>query len=99
MKREIKFRVWHEGKIKHYMPQFIFRDYEGGVIEQYTGLTDKNGKDIYEGDILDFPSKSAHEDGVVQWIDGGFWLRCGGQHSMPREELREVIGNIHEESK
>ena len=70
---------------------------------QYTGLNDKSGKEICEGDILDWPIKQRREDGIVVFEDGGFWLiqdyiphlQSGGRY-MPSKKYREIIGNIYE---
>lgn len=104
MSREIKFRAWeHNRKVMipwvdllGFSVRGAFLDYEL-VVMQYTGLKDKNGKEIYEGDIFraphDFgPAGFETRTGVVKWHETqgyqwNYWLL---------EEL-EVVGNIYED--
>lgn len=104
--REFKFRVWDKGsKQMDLLPDWECLDgqiwlalvhYE---IMQYTGLKDKNGKDIYEGDVLNdpggFPSPC---NAVVVFEYGQFKAVRGNYIINPSEHWNwlSVDGNIYE---
>lgn len=80
--REIKFRVWD--KKNKTMTAVKPRDFgwlgetaipedKRYVVMQFTGLKDRNGKEIYEGDILKSPN--SNELWLVKFEDGMFVVR------------------------
>ena len=124
--RELKFRAWDnkakrwlsEGEsvemalITKFVPKFSLNGEMSGTIEQYTGLKDKNGKEIYEGDIVeqslvDDPFNGNYPSYIVCWNEEflGWGLKdVNGDDGndtdlhffIEKQDRIEVIGNIHE---
>ena len=110
MNREIEFRAWDYhpiyGKyrmenfesIKSYCGYYFFEP-DGHIIMQYTGLKDKNGKKIYEGDIV--KDLIYGNILIVKFDKGKFELLYKGVEvnrvSLANNHKKiEVIGNIYE---
>ena len=105
--REIKFRAWAEGRLNtpDYTTVLIglrgFVQGEKFVLMQFTGLRDKNGQEIYEGDIV------REDSGIIltiEWCDQEVGWRPVLEFLYRNNEYGaatdfvglEVIGNIYE---
>ena len=80
----------------------FFRDFEEVELMQYTGLKDKNGKEIYEGDILFFRDENMKY--IVVWQDTAFIIKSIEIRKYSEkmcwlddtEICCEIVGNIYE---
>lgn len=83
----------HDG-LTHCVGEFYAVDPK--TVGQLPGLHDKNGKEIYEGDVVTPFSKAWKCE--VKWHDGGFRVTPHGEYELfaKRAGTCEVIGNIHD---
>ncbi len=115
--REIKFRAkdiasnkWLFGDLRHHKDDVCIFD-QGGTkgeqvkretVGQFTGLRDINGKDIYEGDILDVSYADEESYLEVRFVRGVFAFLWNGDLddefpcNAPTHEWAKVIGNIYD---
>jgi len=93
--KSIKFRWYSEANEK--MIYFDLNEGEGfdpkkDDIMQFTGLLDRNGKEIYEQDIIYFGKE--YQNGIVEFKNGEFCTDTGERLQDINKENR-VIGNIY----
>ena len=112
MNREIKFRGKHSNKWiygyllksvddnKYYISVSLDQFYQvkAETIGQYTGLMDKNGVEIYEGDKVKAKFYDKEVIGEIGFSDGCFllWNSCVSDNQLFIFTDIEVIGNIYE---
>jgi len=119
--RTIKFRVWDKTNKKIIKLNwsiinlgFVDKDNRRVCVTpkspfykfmQFTGLKDKNGKEIYEGDVIIInygaTEKEEHRyEGEVFYNDAGYWVKTKivgyNKVSLTDGADLEIIGNIHE---
>ncbi len=107
--RVIKFRVWDE-----FLGQFlnkcevpnVRRDFHaqedcslnGLVFQQFTGLFDKNGKKIYEGDIVrcEFALQAGKLFGIVEFSEkySHFGIKFSKNQNVPASEIAKPFSNF-----
>ena len=95
--REIKFRAWNGERMKEVLTwgfneKFISTPKEVSPeddfkVMQYTGLKDKNGKEIYEGDLV-YLAGYGNYQAVFPFIEL--------YEAEAEKDIGEIIGNIYE---
>ena len=95
---------------KHYSPWAIDRPpkdpddsgevcfVDGDTVGQFTGLTDKNGRKIFEGDVVRYPWMALakiqyDEEHACFFVEGQSWIEAVDGYS---EKNSEVVGNVHD---
>ncbi len=114
--RKVKFRLWDNENARMTQPMqpvwFEENHWEDTdfaecarkcdhVLMQFSGMTDRNGKEVYEGDIVRYFLRNAFGSlqeftGVCEFSDYTFLFRGLKDHPSMNADGFEVVGNIYQ---
>lgn len=111
--KELRFRAWDgkrmiedvipasETSIIEFYDRYEWQEVDVEVVEQYTGLKDKNGKEIYENDIVEYDWYIIGDKPAYRTKEQVVFDDIGARLDTDRIRFCtnvEVIGNIHEDA-
>ncbi|NQM39484.1 hypothetical protein HO409_11600 [Streptococcus suis] len=107
---EVEVIVYTEERVYPFYSKVIRRyiPFSEAILMQSTGLFDKKGNDIWEGDVVEFEDADADDienvyinQGVIEWRQGGFTV--SNRTTVTLDDLLDgdklevtIIGNIHQ---
>lgn len=103
--RQFSFRAWSEALQNFYYfsfpdrgPETTYKELPNRIVQQFTGLFDRNSVPIYEGDIVRLITPVKKLDGVdrIYFEDGAFQFRGESLNYLSSPEFFEIIGNVYE---
>lgn len=109
--KELRFRAWNgkkmiedvipasETSIIEFYDRYEWQEVDVEAVEQYTGLKDKNGKEIYENDIVEYDWHIIGDKSAYRTKEQVVFDDIGARLDTDRIRFCtnvEVIGNIHE---
>ena len=103
---------WIQGDLVQFLPHGIVRivtqeppykdaEVDSDTVGQSTGMTDMNGNEIFEGDIVKTSHGGSTYYAKIEWDDGSFWvtnhdIQMPSYISEVSKTYLEVIGNIYD---